>query len=84
MASHSGSLSPVISASEKVFGGNEKFKVFIDTLPKAFVRPPVPVGQLLWDELNTVLDAALHGEGTPEALMTELDASINAELQKFN
>ena len=74
----------MIEASTEVFGGNEKFKVFIDSLSNAFVRPPVPVGQLLWDELNTVLDAALHGEGTPEDLMTALDASINAELQKFN
>ena len=84
MASESGSLSPVIAASEEVFGENEKFEVFIESLSHAFVRPPVPVGQLLWDELNTVLDAALHGEGTPEDLMTALDASINAELQKFN
>ena len=84
MASKTGSLSPLKTANEKVFAGNEKFKVFIDLLPEAHVRPSVPVGQQLWDEFNTVLEAALYGRDTAENLMKDLDTRINAELQKFN
>jgi len=84
MASVSGSLSPVKKVSETVFASVPKFQVFIESLNHAFVRPPVPVGQLLWDELNTAVDAALHGKGTPEKLLKDLDVKINSELKKFN
>ena len=84
MASVSGSLSPVKSVSEAVFADQPKFKVFIESLNHAFVRPPVPVGQMLWDDLNTVVDSALHGKGNPEQLLKDEDAKINAELKKFN
>ncbi len=84
MAKTSASLSPVKSVNEAVFAGDEVMKVFLEELDHGKIRPPVPVGQELWDNLNTVLDSALHKKDTPENLMKTLDKDINAELQKYN
>lgn len=77
------SFSPVKSISEEMYKDDERMTVFMDMLPKSFVRPPVPVGQQLWDGLNTALDTALNGGDTAENLLNALNESMNAELQKF-
>lgn len=84
MTTISSSFSPVRSVNEAAFGDDPIMAVFLTELEHGKIRPPVPVGQQLWDSLNTVLDSALHGEDTPENLMKALDAEINAELQKYN
>lgn len=84
MAEMSSSFSPVQSVNEAVFADNDEMAVFLQELKHGKIRPPVPVGQELWDNLNTVLDSALHGEDTPENLLTALDGEINGKLQKFN
>lgn len=84
MAQDSASFSPRKSVSEAVFGSDDKYKAFLDYIETAKIRPPVPVGQLLWDNLNQVLDSALNGKDTPENLMKALDVSINEELKKLN
>lgn len=84
MSSKSSSFSPVESVNTQVFGGDPVMDVFIQELAHGEIRPPVPVGQELWDNLNTVLDSALHGEDTPENLLNTLNESINAELKKYN
>lgn len=84
MSSQSSSLSPVKSVDEAVFANDEKMQVFLQELEHGQIRPPVPVGQELWDNLNTALDSALHGEDTPENLLNEINTNINAELQKYN
>ena len=53
-------------------------------LPKAKIRPPVPVGQQVWDGMNNALDSALHQKDTPENLLKSLDTSMNTELKKYN
>ena len=83
MAKISASLSPIKSVNEKVYAEDEKMEVFLQELEHGEIRPPVPVGQELWDSLNTVLDSALHKTDTPENLMKDLDAKINEELKKF-
>lgn len=55
----------------------------MDYISTAKIRPPVPVGQMLWDNLNQVLDSALNKKDTPENLMKALDVSINEELKKL-
>lgn len=84
MAATSSSFSPLKSVNETVFAGDEVIDVFLEELNHGKIRPPVPVGQELWDGLNTVLDSALHKEDTPENLMKALDEKINAELQKYD
>jgi len=83
MAQISGSLSPYKGVSEKVFAGDPKYTVFIDMLKVARVRPSVPVGQQLWSEFNTLLEAALIGEGDPAQMMKALDEKMNTELKKY-
>ncbi len=84
MSTKSSSFSPVESVNQKVFGGDEVMDVFLQELEHGKIRVPVPVGQEIWDGLNTALDSALHGEGEPEQLLTDLNDSMNAELAKFN
>ena len=84
MASVSSSFSPVKSVNESVFAGNEVMDIFLQELEHGEIRPPVPVGQELWDGLNTVLDSALHKTDTPENLLKELDTKMNEELKKFD
>lgn len=84
MSEMSSSFSPLKSVNEAVFADDEMMAVFLQELEHGKIRPPVPVGQELWDGLNTALDSALHKADTPEKLLTDLNDKMNAELQKFN
>ena len=57
-----------------------KFKTFISLFPNSFSRPPIKKGQLLWDELATATDNALHGKGEPKDLLTKVTEKVNKEL----
>lgn len=84
MAEGSGSFAPWPNVNEEVFAEKEHMDVFLQELEHGKIRPTVPVGQEVWDGLNTVLDSALHGEDTPENLLTELNENMNAELRKYD
>ena len=57
-----------------------RYKIFIELFPKSFCRPVIPKGQLLWDELATATDNALHGKGTPKVLLDKVTTKVNKEL----
>ncbi len=57
-----------------------KAKIFIELFPSSYCRPPIPKGQLLWDELATATDKALHGKGTPKELLDKVTEKVNKEL----
>lgn len=76
-------LSVVQDVNEELWGDNPLYDAFMTTLPTARIRPPVPVGQQLWDNLGTVLENALYKKGEPAQLLAELNESINAELDAF-
>lgn len=59
---------------------NNKYRLFVELFPKSFCRPPIPKGQLLWDELATATDNALHGKGTPKELLDKVTTKVNKEL----
>lgn len=84
MAKMSGSLAVKQKVNESVFGSNKQYETFMTMLPKAKIRPPVPVGQQVWDGMNNALDSALHQKDTPENLLKSLDTSMNTELKKYN
>ena len=63
--------------------GDPDFQVFLDIFPTAYSRPPIPAGQLLWDELVTATDNALYGRGEPQALLDGVTEKLNAELDKL-
>ncbi|HZG74515.1 MAG TPA: ABC transporter substrate-binding protein [Paenibacillus sp.] len=58
-------------------------KLFLDMMPNAYTRPVTPIGSLLWNELQRVQDLAIHGRGEPAQLLDELNAKIDAELNKI-
>lgn len=78
------SFSPVKTYNEAMYASDESMKVFMDLLPVAHIRPSVPVGQELWDGLNTALDSALHGEGQPAELLKALNEDMNAKMARLS
>ena len=59
-----------------------KYKLFIEMFPNSYCRPAISKGQLLWDELATATDNALHGKGTPKELLDKVTDKVNKELGK--
>ena len=76
-------LSPVKSVSEAVFSSDPQFATVLEVLPFARIRPSVPVGQMLWDNLGTVLNNVLYEKGTAQAELDALYQSINEELSMY-
>lgn len=58
-------------------------KLFADLLPKAHVRPVIPVGALLWDELTNAMYAVLYGEKTAQEALREAQEKVQKELDKW-
>ncbi len=63
--------------------GEEKHAFFIDLVPYAKNRPPLPVGALLWDELTTARDAVINGLKTPEEACRNVEERVQPELDKY-
>ncbi len=61
----------------------ERHAFFIDLLPYAKCRPPLPVGALLWDELTTARDAVINGLKTPEEACRNVEERVQPELDKY-
>ena len=57
-----------------------RFEIFVELFPSSYCRPPIPKGQLLWDELATATDNALHGKGTSKELLDAVTDKVNKEL----
>ncbi|MEZ0537476.1 hypothetical protein ACAG39_09550 [Caldicellulosiruptoraceae bacterium PP1] len=55
-------------------------KVVADLLPSSKCRPPIPKGQLSWDELVTATNNTLYGKGTPKDLLKKVTDKVNTEL----
>ncbi len=77
------SLAVLPSVSEAVFKDREDFKSVLEVLPVAKIRPSIPVGQMLWDNLGTVLDNVLYEKDTPENQLNQLYKDINDELSMY-
>lgn len=83
MSSSTNSLSVLESVNAEVWGENPQFKTILEVMPFAEIRPSVPVGQMLWDGFNTVLNNVLYEIGTPESELSTLNETINDELSMF-
>lgn len=82
-ASTEKSFSPVKSVNMKVYGNDPLQKVFVDLLDKTMIRPPIAVGQMLWDELDKAGESARNGLAEPKKLLDDVQAKISAELEKI-
>jgi multiple sugar transport system substrate-binding protein len=70
-------------AAEPVYREDSRFAMFMDLLPIADSRPPLPVGQLIWTGLSEIRDLMIHGMGTPQELLDDLNDRANEAMAKY-
>ncbi|HOJ88634.1 MAG TPA: ABC transporter substrate-binding protein [Pseudothermotoga sp.] len=58
-------------------------KIFADLLPTAHVRPVIPVGALLWDELTNAMQAVVYGEKSATEALRSAQEKVQKELDKW-
>jgi multiple sugar transport system substrate-binding protein len=74
----------LVKAAEDPFYRKDPHQaVFMDMLPIANTRPPVPIGQFLWNALAEARDLIIHGTKTPQQALDDVTTNSNEELKKF-
>jgi multiple sugar transport system substrate-binding protein len=69
-------------AQDPYFREDPLHAVFMDLLPVSHTRPPIPFGSKLWDLQYTAFrDEIPHGTKTPEQALTDIDTTINKDLE---
>ncbi|MEZ4870179.1 MAG: ABC transporter substrate-binding protein [Caldilineaceae bacterium] len=69
-------------AADPYFRENPLHAVFMDLLPVSHTRPPIPFGSQLWDlQVKALRDEIPHGTKTPEQALTDIDTTINKQLE---
>jgi multiple sugar transport system substrate-binding protein len=72
------------AAAEKPFYTEDpKHKIFMDMLPIANTRPPVPIGQFLWTALAEARDLIIHGVKTPQEALDDVTTKSNEEMKRY-
>jgi len=70
-------------AEDPYFREDPLHAVFMDLLPVSHTRPPIPFGSKLWDLQYTAFrDEIPHGTKTPEQALTDIDNTINKDLEE--
>jgi len=57
--------------------------IFMDMLPIANTRPPVPIGQFLWTALIEARDLVIHGESTPQEALDKVNENGTKEMERY-
>lgn len=70
-----------LQSDSSLFPGQHQF--FINQLPAAHSRPPLPVGAFYWDQLSTAQDASVRGTAAPATALKAAADATNAKLQPF-
>jgi len=70
-------------AADPIYTANPKHKVFMDLMPIADARPMIPAGQVIYSGLNEARDLIIHGQGTPEEVLGDLNDRANKAMQKY-
>ena len=61
----------------------ERHRFFLDLLPSARTRPPLPVGSLYWDELTTAWEKTYLNQQDPQAALDQVASRVQPQLQPF-
>jgi multiple sugar transport system substrate-binding protein len=70
------------AAADPFFREDLLHAVFMDLLPVSHTRPPIPFGSKLWDmQFKAFRDEIPHGIKTPEEALTDIDETINKDLE---
>ncbi|MDI9547573.1 MAG: hypothetical protein QM346_08205, partial [Chloroflexota bacterium] len=70
------------AAEDAWFNRDEVRSLYVDLLAFSDSRPPLPIGQLLWNGLNDARDAVIHDKATPQEALDKLNDEANAAMQK--
>ena len=62
---------------------SERHQFFLELLPTAKNRPPLPVGLRYWDELTAAWQSNYLGEGEPADLLASVKERVNGDLEQF-
>lgn len=70
-------------AADPFYTADPKHKVFMDLIAIADARPMLPVGQIIYSGLNEARDLIIHGQGTPEEVLGDLNDRANKAMEKY-
>ncbi len=70
-------------AADPVYTEDPHHKVFMDLLPIANCRPPLPVGNFLWNAQVEARDLIIHGQKTPKQAMDDITTEANKQMEKY-
>jgi multiple sugar transport system substrate-binding protein len=62
---------------------SERHQFFLQLIPTAHSRPPLPVGLKYWDELTVAWQKAYLNQGAPADVLKDAKDRTNADLQRF-
>ncbi|MCJ7738840.1 MAG: ABC transporter substrate-binding protein [Anaerolineae bacterium] len=71
------------AAANAFYTDDPNHKVFMDMLPIANTRPPVPIGQFLWTALAEARDFIIHGAKTPQEALDDVTTNSNEEMKRY-
>jgi len=71
------------AADNAFYTEDPKHKIFMDMLPIANTRPPVPIGQFLWSALAEARDLIIHGVKTPQEALDDVTTNSNEEMKRY-
>jgi len=77
-------LSVLDNVNQRFYGDDPLYDAFMSLLPSARIRPPIPIGQMVWDGLIRVLENSIHEMGEPADLLRQLNEEMNDELRSFD
>ncbi|GGE31791.1 ABC transporter substrate-binding protein [Pullulanibacillus camelliae] len=77
-----GDLSVIDSVNQDLFKDDPIMMQFVDLLKTSHNRPSISQGQLLWNELDSAVDKAIHGKGDPKSLLEKANKKVNDALAK--
>jgi multiple sugar transport system substrate-binding protein len=62
---------------------SERHQFFLQMIPTAHNRPPLPVGLKYWDELTAAWQKDYLNQGAPADLLKDVKDRVNSDLQQF-
>jgi multiple sugar transport system substrate-binding protein len=60
-----------------------EYDFFLQLLPVAKSRPPLPVGALYWDKLKEAEEAVITNSRTPQAALEGVEQQVQAQMNRF-
>ncbi|MBM7840005.1 multiple sugar transport system substrate-binding protein [Alkalihalobacillus xiaoxiensis] len=69
-------MSVIAEVNEELYADDPIMTEFIEILPFSNTKPPIPSGQLLWNELDRAVEYAIHGRDDPKTLLEKVARKV--------